>query len=143
MAEMLAGKVQSGEFGSVSEVIRAALRTMMEKERMLENLDRSIARGLAGAEAGRVSSSAEARMELAERLEKTTPARSKRYAVHMDTKEAIANQTSVSKCDPYFEQLKADVLEGAAAADRGELFTIEEARARTLGTIARIQRDEF
>jgi antitoxin ParD1/3/4 len=143
MAETLAGKVQSGEFGSVSEVIRAALRTMMEKERMLENLDRSIARGLAGAEAGRVSSSAEVRMELAGRLEKTTSARSKRYTVHMDTKEPIANQTSVSKCDPFFEQLKADVLEGAAAADRGELFTIEEARARTLGTIARIQRDEF
>ncbi len=50
---------------------------------------------------------------------------------------------SYSKGDPFFEQLKADVLEGAAAADRGELFTIDEARARALGTIARIQRDEF
>jgi hypothetical protein len=61
----------------------------------------------------------------------------------MDTKEPVSNDTPASKGDPFFEQLKADVLEGAAAADRGELFTIDEARARTLETIARIQRDEI
>jgi antitoxin ParD1/3/4 len=76
MAAMLEGRVQSGEFGSVSEVIRTALRAMMERVRLLENLDRSIARGLADAEAGRVTSLADVRAKLAERLEKATTARS-------------------------------------------------------------------
>jgi antitoxin ParD1/3/4 len=75
MADMLQAKVQSGSYGSVSEVIRAALRTMMEQERLLHRLDGSIARGLADGEAGRVRSVSEARAQLRDRLERATPVR--------------------------------------------------------------------
>jgi antitoxin ParD1/3/4 len=72
MAAMLESKVLSGEFGSVSEVIRAALRAMMEKERMLQNLDEAIGRGLADAEAGRVTTVADVRTQLQDRLERAS-----------------------------------------------------------------------
>lgn len=72
MADMLQRKVQTGDFASVSEVIRTALRTMMEKERFLESLDASIARGLADAESRRVTSVADARAQLNNRRRRAT-----------------------------------------------------------------------
>jgi hypothetical protein len=47
------------------------------------------------------------------------------------------------KGDPFFAQLKADIEEGVAAADRGELFTVEEARERARKTLLEIQRTAF
>jgi antitoxin ParD1/3/4 len=54
MATFIRQKVDSGLYSSNSEIIREALRSMMERERHLERLDTAIARGVADAEAGRV-----------------------------------------------------------------------------------------
>jgi hypothetical protein len=47
------------------------------------------------------------------------------------------------KGDPFFEQLRADVLEGIAALDRGEGISIEQVQAHLEQTIIDIQRTEF
>jgi antitoxin ParD1/3/4 len=54
MAQFIRQKVETGLYGSNSEIIREALRSLMERERRLERLDGAIALGLADAEAGRV-----------------------------------------------------------------------------------------
>lgn len=54
MASFIRQKVDSGLYGSNSEIIRAAMRALMERERHLERLDGAIAHGMADAETGRV-----------------------------------------------------------------------------------------
>ncbi len=52
MASFIRQKVDSGLYGSNSEIIREAMRALMERERSLERLDGAIALGLADAETG-------------------------------------------------------------------------------------------
>ena len=54
MASFIRQKVESGLYGSNSEITREALRGLMGRERRQERLDGAIALGLADAEAGRV-----------------------------------------------------------------------------------------
>jgi antitoxin ParD1/3/4 len=68
MASFIRQKVGSGLYGSNSEIIREALRGMMERERRFERLDSAIARGVADAEAGRVQDIDEVRSELLNRF---------------------------------------------------------------------------
>ena len=68
MANFIRQKVDSGLYGSNSEIIREALRGMMERERRLEWLDTAIARGVADAEAGQVQDIDEVRKELRSRF---------------------------------------------------------------------------
>ena len=64
MASFIRHKVESGLYGSNSEIIREAMRGLMERERRLERLDGAIALGLADAEAGRVQEIEAVRLEL-------------------------------------------------------------------------------
>ncbi len=64
MANFIRQKVSSGLYSSNSEIIREALRSMMERERRLEMLDTAVVRGVADAEAGRVQDIDEVRAEL-------------------------------------------------------------------------------
>lgn len=68
MARLIREKVSRGEYGSNSEVIRAALRLLLEQDRRLMALDAAIACGVADAEAGRVNSVAAARKVLRQRV---------------------------------------------------------------------------
>jgi antitoxin ParD1/3/4 len=68
MASFIRRKVDSGLYGSNSEIIREALRNMMEREQRLEKLDSAITRGIADAEAGRVQDLADVRAELHQQL---------------------------------------------------------------------------
>lgn len=65
-------EVESGEYASNSEVMRAALRAWREqretKERRLKALDDAIARGIADADAGRVMPLDEAMTRLRQKL---------------------------------------------------------------------------
>jgi antitoxin ParD1/3/4 len=56
MAQLVRAKVDIGAYGSVSEVIRTALRGWMDSEARLKAFDEAIARGIADADAGRVDS---------------------------------------------------------------------------------------
>lgn len=64
MANFIRQKVDSGLYGSNSEIIREALRALMERERRLEWLDTAIARGVADASSGQVQDIDEVRTEL-------------------------------------------------------------------------------
>jgi antitoxin ParD1/3/4 len=64
MASFIRQKVDSGLYGSNSEIIREAMRALMERERRLERLDGAMALGLADAEAGRVQEIEALRREL-------------------------------------------------------------------------------
>jgi antitoxin ParD1/3/4 len=64
MASFIRQKVNSGLYGSNSEIIREALRAMMDRDRRLERLDTAIAQGVADAEAGRVQDIDDVRAEL-------------------------------------------------------------------------------
>ena len=74
MASFIRQKVESGLYGSNSEIIREALRGLMERERRLERLDGSIALGLADAEAGRVQEIEAVRRELRDAAAESAPA---------------------------------------------------------------------
>jgi antitoxin ParD1/3/4 len=52
--------VATGRYGSKSEVLREGVRLIQERETRLAALDASIARGLADADAGRVTPAAKA-----------------------------------------------------------------------------------
>jgi antitoxin ParD1/3/4 len=68
MASFIRQKVNSGLYGSNSEIIREALRGMMDRDRRLERLDTAIAQGVADADAGRVQDIDDVRAELRERF---------------------------------------------------------------------------
>ncbi|WP_136686206.1 type II toxin-antitoxin system ParD family antitoxin [Falsirhodobacter xinxiangensis] len=57
--------VETGRYNSKSEVLREGIRLIQEREARLVLLDQAIARGVADAEAGRVSAASEvlARLE--------------------------------------------------------------------------------
>jgi antitoxin ParD1/3/4 len=74
MASFIRQKVESGLYGSNSEIIREALRGLMERERRLERLDGAIALGLADVEAGRVQEIEAVRHELRAAAAESTPA---------------------------------------------------------------------
>jgi len=73
MAKAVREKVISGGYGSVSEIIREAMRGWLERERRLANLDAAIAKGLADVDAGRVQALEEVRRELTERFAGKAP----------------------------------------------------------------------
>jgi antitoxin ParD1/3/4 len=74
MASFIRKKVESGLYGSNSEIIREAMRGLMERERRLERLDGAIALGLADAEAGRVQEIEVVRRELRDAAAESAPA---------------------------------------------------------------------
>ena len=73
MASFIRQKVESGLYGSNSEIIREAMRGLMERERRLERLDGAIALGLADAEAGRVQEIEAVRRELPDAAAESAP----------------------------------------------------------------------
>ena len=74
MASFIRQKVETGLYGSNSEIIREALRGLIERERRLEGLDGAIALGLADAEAGRVQEIEAVRRELRDAAAESTAA---------------------------------------------------------------------
>lgn len=64
MAHFILQKVNSGLYGPNSEIIREAMRTLIERECRLERLDAAIALGLTDAETGRVQETEAVRLEL-------------------------------------------------------------------------------
>jgi antitoxin ParD1/3/4 len=68
MARVIHERVSSGNYGSVSEVIRDAMRAWLQRERRLAALDAALARGVAELEAGQGEDAEQVRGELRERL---------------------------------------------------------------------------
>ena len=60
--------VESGRYGSKSEVIREGVRLIQDRETRLAALDASIARGMADAEAGRTKPAEKVFERLAKKL---------------------------------------------------------------------------
>ena len=73
MARVIHQRVNSGDYGSVSEVIREAIRAWLQRERRLAALDAAIARGVGELDAGHGQDAEEVRKELRERLGTKTP----------------------------------------------------------------------
>jgi antitoxin ParD1/3/4 len=71
MVRVIRGKVQSGGYGSNSEVIREAMRGWMERERHLVTLNAAVDLGIEDANAGRVADSGQVRKALLERVSKS------------------------------------------------------------------------
>jgi len=72
MARAIHERVNSGDYGSASEVIREAMRTWLQRERRLLALDAAIARGVRELDAGLGKDIEEVRKELLQRLEAKT-----------------------------------------------------------------------
>jgi antitoxin ParD1/3/4 len=70
MVRVIRAKVESGGYGSNSEVIREAMRGWLERERGMATLSAAIDRGIADADAGRVADSEQVRKALLERTSK-------------------------------------------------------------------------
>jgi antitoxin ParD1/3/4 len=68
MARVIHERVNSGNYGSVSEVIRDAMRAWLQRERRLAALDAALARGIAELDAGQGQDAELVRKELRERL---------------------------------------------------------------------------
>lgn len=69
MARIIRDKVSAGNYSSISEIIREALHSWVERERGLLALDTAVACGVADAEAGRVQTIGTVREELRKHLE--------------------------------------------------------------------------
>jgi antitoxin ParD1/3/4 len=67
MARVIHERVSSGNYGSVSEVIRDAMRAWLQRERRLAALDAALARGIAELDAGQGQDAELVRKELRER----------------------------------------------------------------------------
>ena len=67
--------VKSGRYNSRSEVLREGVRLVQEREARLAALDAALARGIADADAGRVTDAATAFERLAQRHGNGRPAR--------------------------------------------------------------------
>jgi antitoxin ParD1/3/4 len=68
MARVIHERVSSGNYGSVSEVIRDAMRAWLQRERRLAALDAALMRGIAELDAGQGQDAEQVRKELRERL---------------------------------------------------------------------------
>ena len=68
MARVIHERVSSGNYGSVSEVIRDAMRAWLQRERRLAALDAALARGIAELDAGQGQDAEQVRKEVRERL---------------------------------------------------------------------------
>jgi antitoxin ParD1/3/4 len=68
MARLIHQQVDSGTYGSASEVIRDAMRAWLQRERRLAALDEALMRGIADLDAGRSQPLEEVRQELKERF---------------------------------------------------------------------------
>ena len=68
MARVIHERVNSGNYGSVSEVIRDAMRAWLQRERRLAALDAALTRGIAELDAGQGQDVEQVRKELRERL---------------------------------------------------------------------------
>jgi antitoxin ParD1/3/4 len=68
MARVIHERVNSGDYGSVSEVIRDAMRAWLQRERRLAALDAALARGIAELDAGQGQDAEQVRKELREQL---------------------------------------------------------------------------
>ena len=68
MARVIHERVSSGNYGSVSEVIRDAMRAWLQRERRLAALDAALTRGIAELDAGQRQDAEQVRKELRERL---------------------------------------------------------------------------
>jgi len=76
MARVIHERVNSGTYGSASEVIRDAMRAWLQRERRLAALDAAIAKGIAELDAGLGQNIDEVRKELTEHfgVKRSTPA---------------------------------------------------------------------
>lgn len=68
MARVIHERVSSGNYGSVSEVIRDAMRAWLQRERRLAALDAALTRGIAELDAGQGQDVEQVRNDLHERL---------------------------------------------------------------------------
>ena len=68
MARVIHERVSSGNYGSVSEVIRDAMRAWLQRERRLAALDAALMRGITELDAGQGQDAEQVRKELRERL---------------------------------------------------------------------------
>lgn len=68
MARVIHERVNSGNYGSVSEVIREAMRAWLQRERRLAALDAALLRGIAELDAGQGQDAELVRKDLRERL---------------------------------------------------------------------------
>jgi antitoxin ParD1/3/4 len=73
MARVIHERVSSGNYGSVSEVIRDAMRAWLQRERRLAALDAALARGIAELDAGQGQDAELVRKELRDRLSAKSP----------------------------------------------------------------------
>ena len=64
MARVIHERVDSGDYGSVSEVIRDAMRAWLQRERRLAVLDAALARGIAELDAAQGQDAEQVRKEL-------------------------------------------------------------------------------
>lgn len=79
LERQVADKLKSGQYGSASDLVRAALRQFFSAEdehrRDLARLDRMIAEGIESAERDPLLSGEESKQRLRERLDAARPAR--------------------------------------------------------------------
>jgi len=75
MARVIHERVDSGDYGSVSEVIRDAMRAWLQRERRLAVLDAALARGMAELDSGQGQDAEQVRKELREQLGAKVPDR--------------------------------------------------------------------
>jgi len=68
MARVIHERVSSGNYGSVSEVIRDAMRAWLQRERRLAALDAALTRGITELDAGQGQDAEQVRKEVRERL---------------------------------------------------------------------------
>jgi antitoxin ParD1/3/4 len=68
MARVIHERVNSGNYGSVSEVIRDAMRAWLQRERRIAALDAALVRGIAELDAGQGQDVEQVRNDLHERL---------------------------------------------------------------------------
>ena len=68
MARVIHERVSSGNYGSVSEVIRDAMRAWLQRERRLAALDAALMRGIAELDAGQGQDAERVRNKPRERL---------------------------------------------------------------------------
>ena len=68
------------------------------------------------------------------------PSHRGRIANQVDSRESLRSMYE-PKADPFFDQLKADVLEGAASLDRGEGIPADALYAKAYALIDKIEKE--